>query len=545
MKLLGRIQFALLPLIGLGAWLGQDAQAQTTIDVTRDQIRVTTSGNPYSGPLVFANRQQRYTEPVWTYGIHFENGEETIMDNNISIANLNGSPILGAHGQGCVLRYTGRLNSAGGQSFPSLVTSNGGKIVLDAQARVNLVLDGSYFTRQFWCISDGTGKIEFDEGFVADNTQLGTVADGLGSIRLANVEFISHHSQSVPKGYRPDNRPGESPKINAHLVYEQIPGGIWTTRTNPQEYVGGLWPYVNMTINTETNLELPGVRTVWPDYTNWGGMWLYRRNVRLTKKGEADLILSGHQGYTDSSSLAITEGRVVFKSDAYQPDVAQFFNGPTCGQFLDIDVEGSGKLLVQTPLLRIKDLSLLSADGEIEIDLDKKIIGNQINLSGVGKLKVNIADGTLLQPGASFQILDFQTWNVNGNPELILEDYNGDITWNLDDLWVTGTIRVATGTILVNTEKGIGTKTSLVVRGNPIQQAAEVDLYHPSVDGKNIIFQVTDMAGRSQKLEAMQLSQGAERSMFLLNRGKLSSGLYQLSVFENGKRLATQRVVLQ
>jgi hypothetical protein len=178
--------------------------AQTwNLNMTTDSVSIT---GPYSDTrdILISNRQNRYSENIKKFGLHFRNGLQNQMTNNIQIANLFGSPILGAHGAGTEVIYNGKLSSDGGQSLPSLCVLNGGKIVLGPLAKIDLVLPGSFFTRQFWCLGDGTGTIEFAPGFVADRTLGGQVDSGLGSIRLSNCRFITHETQGLPLGYRPN-----------------------------------------------------------------------------------------------------------------------------------------------------------------------------------------------------------------------------------------------------------------------------------------------------------------------------------------------------
>ncbi len=534
----------LASLCGLIAIWPSLTEAQITLNALTDSLYVT---GPWTqqGRITFSNTQPRYTPAVTRFGIQLHNRAFTNVDNPIDITNLNGSPILGAHGLGTVLAYNGAMEAAGGRTFASIAPINYGRVLIGGQARINLVLAGSYFTRQFWCYSDGTGTIEFDSAFVADRTNLGTVANGLGSIRLSKCNLLTHSTKSLPKGYRPGNGGGPA-LINAHLVFDDRPGSVWETQTYPQEYVGGLWVQsAYMTLNTQTDLTLSGVRSVWTDYTNWGGTWFQKRNAILIKRGPAKLILSGDQGYTDSSQVWVKQGTIVFASPTVNPGLISFYNNstalPDVGNNLHLTIDSVGMVQQSTPKVVAKSVKLISPNASYQLQITDTISADTVACAG--RLVVTFPSGYDPWANARQSIRIIQSPNIIGRFDSLdvpdLTPYSNSLFWKTDSIYINGSIYIDHEVGIHNNLNALGAKAW----PNPASQFVKIQLPHNSHSaatiswinslGQTIATQTTELDDQGQ----LQLSRKSGKSL-------IPTGQYRLLIKTN-KGTYTSQVVWQ
>lgn len=478
--------------------LATQSQAQNwNINVLTDSISVV---GPYSDtrPIVFSQRQTRYTDPVRKFGLHFRNGMENEMNNRVTIANLMGSPILGAHGEGTVLRYNGHFSSDGGQSFPSLCVTNGGKIAFGPQAKIDLVLPNSFFTRQFWCLGDGTGTIEFMPGFIADRSNLGLADSGLGSIRLSNCKLVTHETQGLPLGYRPNPS-----QINAHLVFEHQPGSTWITKTNPQEYKGGLWVSKSMTLETETDLTISGVRSVWTDYTNYGGVFLEDSGVVLRKTGPAAFILSGNQGYAPYTRMELLSGKIWFQTDPYVAADSSLYASANrkTGQNLKLEIEQNAVAHFSAPTNHLNTLACKSAASSLWLSNGSILKAKWAQLKG--KFRLISHPGDNFQAGDSLHI--FQFGNQEGQfDELELPQLSQNLAWDTSSLYTAGILKVRQNTS-IGLQSKVGKETQ-IIWPNPASDFFELNwnghaevetkLELHSADGKRLCLQKASFSNR-------------------------------------------------
>ncbi len=494
-------------------------QAQTwNMNMLTDSINIT---GPYSDTrnIVVSERQMRYSDPVKKFGLHFRNNMVNEMANDVSISNLFGSPIIGAHGPRTVVNYSGNFQSAGGQSFPSLCVLDSGKIVLTAEARVNLVLSGSFFTRQFWCLSDGTGTVEFAPGFVADRTQQGVTADGLGSIRFSNCNLVTHETQGLPLGYRPN--PG---MINSHLVFEDQPGSRWITKTNTQDYKGGLWVRVSMAVETQSNLLLSGIRSVWSDYTNFGGIFLENPELTLVKEGASTLTITGEQGYNVGATLVIRSGNVNFVSNPYLANDSTFYKSQNrqTGQNLEILLEQNGTVQFSGTLAHIRKLNVQSENAVVRVSRGSTILAKEAEFGGT--FRFDIPSGIRLTVGDSFQVFAVNVLNGRFN-NLVLPTYGGAISWDTSGFYLRGILKVAVGDVVT----GFDAKellNQINVYPNPsadwisleLPQQESVDFWMYNAAGKEVFYQKNLKQGERISL------QGHSKGVFYF-KVRLQNGL--------------------
>jgi len=457
-------------------FLSYSGMAQTwNMNMLTDSISIN---GPYTDTraIVVSERQMRYTEPVKKFGLHFRNNLINEMTNNVNIANLFGSPIIGAHGSRTVVNYSGNFQSAGGQSFPSLCVLDSGKIVLTAASRINLVLAGSFFTRQFWCLGDGTGTVEFAPGFVADRTNQGAVADGLGSIRFSNCNFVTHETQGLPLGYRPNPA-----MINSHLVFEGQPGSRWITKSNTQDYKGGLWVRVNMSVEAQSDLLLSGVRSVWSDYTNFGGIFLENPGLTLAKEGSSTLTITGEQGYNIGATMVIRTGLVNFVSNPYVASDSTFYRSQNrqTGQNLEIRLEQNGTAQFSGTQAHIRKLAVTSDNAVVRVSRGATVLAKEAEFAGT--FRFDIPSGIRLAVGDSFQVFGVNA-QVGRFSNLVLPTYGGAISWDTSGFYSRGILKVAAGDIITGFDAKI-IAAQVRVYPNPTKDWLSLELpQHESAD---------------------------------------------------------------
>ena len=341
--------------------------------------------------LKFANSKINQYEPaLLDAGLHFYGGANVEADVNFTLTELRSSPILGAHGTGTVVHYRGDFYGNGGQSIPSVVPQGGGKVVLTQDASVELILPGSAFTRQLWVYGDGTGTLELEEGFKADSSGGIIVApdgtpilddivhSGLGSIRQSNNTVITHHTQNLPVGLRPDGSDGY--QVNGHFVFEDMGGSVWQTRTNPQVYIGAVWIGVDMTIDTGVDTTHAGITS----FSSWNGNYwadnafqTTAENVTVTKTGAASLILAEETAFLPGTVVAIEEGGVFFQKDPAA--------GSRKGSSNSVEGGGNLQLVVGTDGANGRNASVRF---EAPLSRIESLVGNQARIEVFGEVQM-------------------------------------------------------------------------------------------------------------------------------------------------------------
>jgi hypothetical protein len=286
-----------------------------------------------SGSVATADR---YTASLLNRGVHFGGGGTVAFSGAMQINDLNTDPVVGVR-NATTLEFSGAWTGDGGNEESHLTVIGGGTIRFAANAALDFIND-AYFTRQFWIYGDGTGTVEFAAGFVADKTNNGTMPNGIGSYRLGHVTLVTHSTPSLPVAIRPNSLGGNN--LNGHLVWEAQDGGTWSVRTANQSYLGGLWVTASMTVETLADLDLVGVRTVWSDYTNYGGIHVTKHTngdpTIVTKTGSGTLRLTGDQAYDVGSVLRVQQGTVEMLSNPMAAIGRNFTNGPN----LAIEAQG-------------------------------------------------------------------------------------------------------------------------------------------------------------------------------------------------------------
>lgn len=501
-------------MVGLMAFLGIPACfAQTSIDLQTDKVVYTPGQSLPAGNNAFVfknwvnetgnqNRVAVYDSNLLDYGLHFNNRSTNTIDGSVRLANngqgvqFRASPVFGAFGNQTVVLLDSLYDGDAGETKPSVVLGDSGKFVLGPNAQVDLILDGSYFTRQLWVWGDGTGKFELHKDFVADLTNQADTAFGCGSLRFSNTHFISHASQSLPLGYRPNISTG-IPDINAHLVFENEGGSVWEVATQDQEYKGGLWVRADMEIDCQHQLELSGVRTVTEasvggTYTNYGGIHVAGVGRQITKTGPAALILSGEQAYDSLVALNVQKGLVHFLSDAYVPSInSPSGTGNPNGPHLGLGIQSQGAAKVSSDSLRIRKWE---NQGHLSILLTSLIQSDSAYFGG--DLQVVLPQGMTLAAGDSFHILDFSWSNGQRFDQVFLNDLNGRIAWDTSALYSRGLLRVDSGSGTVTALQSVQVESGPRLYPNPLSTGQRLFIEWPARQDKALDIQVLNTQGQ-------------------------------------------------
>jgi hypothetical protein len=400
-----------------------------------------------------------------------------------------------------------------------------GKIVFGPQANIDLVLPGSYFTRQFWCLGDGTGTIEFAPGFIADRTLLGQVDSGMGSIRFSNCRFVTHETQGLPLGYRPNPA-----QINAHLVFENESGSRWITKTNPQDYKGGLWVRKSMTVETQSPLILSGVRSQWSDYTNYGGIFLEDTNLTITKEGAADLVISGEQGYARGASMFIRQGWVRMLSNAYVPQDSAFYEsgGRKTGQNLSVQLIDSAGLFISVTQCRIRKINFQGTNTRIRIKSASTLMVKDSALLD-GRFQFELLPAQNLTPGDSFQVF---LWKNPQGRFASVELPGTIISWDTTSLYSRGIIRYLGTT----QNKSVLQELELSIASNPAREVLQLARKESSGE---LTLEIRDLLWKS----IHRTTWPDREPMLRLQISKFPRGSYLVTVFRDKVPVALRKVV--
>jgi hypothetical protein len=259
-----------------------------------------------------------------------------------------------------------------------------GRFVIGKEATIDLIFPRyGNFTRQIWVYSDGTGIFELEEGFTADKSKGGKTNNACGSIRLSNVHFVTHSSESLPYYYKPDRYKPGLVNINSHLVFENEKGSVWHVKTNPQKFIGGVWIFEDAIVNTQKKLELAGVISEFSDYINYGGLMFKYPGRQLTKKGKSWLVISGPQIFAARSRLKIAEGGVELQSDPYNgsPNVYPWINVQN-GQHLTVQLQPETKLKVTGVTAHFDTLALTASSCHMDVKMNSVVYANHAQLNG-------------------------------------------------------------------------------------------------------------------------------------------------------------------
>jgi hypothetical protein len=398
----GSIEVAALTFLKEGYEIAIDADAPDRLTVSGE-----LTGSPtilFINDLPYSGDSHPPLADIRTRGLHFGGGGTMTLSATLATEPAS-SQIMGVHDH-TTLRFEGSLIANNGGQSPGLALTNGGRFLVAADAELDFIVPETFYTRQLWTTGDGTGVIEFDEGFVANQTENGTQGKGIGSLRLSNATVVTHHSQSIPLGFR--MRSDGSLQANGHMVFEDAPGGAWSIRTNPQEYFGAIWIFQDTTIDTQVDFTHYGTNEPNSDYLAENGLSIVN-TATLTKTGPATLMFAGDHAYKSGSILHIQEGSVVFQTD---PSNAPLFSkqgvqGPT----LNVEVATGARFVASAANIGIASLD--SAGGTVEVhgELDLADPGG-LSLDEASTLEIIL--GGLENPQSSGKISASGTAMIGG-----------------------------------------------------------------------------------------------------------------------------------
>lgn len=339
-------------------------------------------------------------------GLQFVGGGTRTISSTIRPADGNADPIFAVRGNTTV-EITGFWKGdevSGASNVDTLINlTTNGKLLFKASSHVDLI-NTSYFTRQFWVSGDGTGTIEFADGFVSDRTLNGTTPDGIGSYRLGNVTLITHSTVGLPVAWRPGGTSSNGTSLNGHFVWETQAGGKWIAKTHAQEYKGGFWVGVNMGIQTDVDVTHTGVTTAWSDYTNYGAFQTNADGVTITKTGVAALILDSEQSWRVGSVLDVQQGRVDFNTNPGDATVRNRSDGGTTpihsGQHLTVLVADGAEARFQAAVSAIVSLQIADGGtGRVSGAAGNVLRTQGLGISGSGVF--DVTDGVLAVEGGT------------------------------------------------------------------------------------------------------------------------------------------------
>ena len=355
-------------------------------------------------------RMRPYPDNLMEMGLHFRTGAVVDVPMDIRMVDLNASHVIGAHGEGTVVRYQGRWQADGGNAFPNLMLTEGARFVFTAESSMNLVMSGSYFTRQLWVQGDGSGVLELEEGFVADHTVSDPLPNAMGTIRLGGATLITHHTRNMPQNTRPDGRGGHYQ--NGHIVFERVPGNRWIVDSTHQIYGAQLDFDTDAVVETRTALTHIGHRRVvlpvgpGGHFRSSGAFRTTSPDVTITKSGPGMLALEGEQSYHPGSRLLVEEGLLRMATDpglGRDPDARG-----NAGVYLQMTVKNDARAHFIGPLhrlqsLRIEDQAEVWVDDHLVLEVGEEITaGPGTALTVAGDIRGGLrAEGALNLPGST------------------------------------------------------------------------------------------------------------------------------------------------
>jgi len=403
-----------------------------TLDLTRNSKRIIDSD--LKADIVFKGRffPNVYGNELDTLGLIFKSGKYVQLSGTIRprpqihLTNFedtwHDSPLLNLSNHSTV-RFSGMWLSDNNYSKPVIHIREHSKFILGKESYMNLVFPAyGNFTRQLWVGSDGTGVFEVEKGFVADLSQKGSKCEGAGCFRFVNCTFISHDSASLPVYFRPEPTDKSKSFLNSHLVFENGDLSKWKIETQRQNFIGGLWMYNHLEVQTNKHLLLTGNFAHWSDYTNYGGLIFCNPNVTLTKTGKDTLTLDGQTCIAPGSQIEVKEGVLYIKRDLLHTeyDSVKLGKNKLNGNYLKIKICKGAVLRLNTESLRINELEMESG-AVLDLVLSTEIIAKKVVLAGKGysstKSRMLTLTISALQSQSSIKLN-----SINLNQQIITEE---------------------------------------------------------------------------------------------------------------------------
>jgi hypothetical protein len=144
------------------------------------------------------------------------------------------------NGPNTAVHITGKWDGDGSNQNSWLVVNNGAKVFIDSTAQLDTISDDGKL-RSFAGRGDGTGTVEFADGFVANSRD--TVPDVVEFYVWSpgNFRWITHSNTNFP---------------DSNVEINQEDGGVWSVQTRAQTLTAGLTTSRSFTIETQADLTL-------------------------------------------------------------------------------------------------------------------------------------------------------------------------------------------------------------------------------------------------------------------------------------------------
>lgn len=276
---------------GSGILLGQDAQPNN------------------SGPPSFI---QPPTSQIVAHAFLFDNGQSNTIGGMGGFDSVNSAPILAVNGPSTSVHITGRWDGDGSNQNSWLVVTNGAKVYIDSTAQLDTISDDGKL-RSFAGRGDGTGVIEFADGFVANARD--SVPDVVEFYVWSpgNFRWITHSDTNFP---------------DSNIEINQEDGGVWSVQTRAQTLLAGLTTSRSFTIETQADLTL----------ARDAAFHSFDGTKTVTKTGAGTLTVAGDwsigsgattrtQDTSLGTTFAITSGKFVTLTDMGQAATSAGANG--------------------------------------------------------------------------------------------------------------------------------------------------------------------------------------------------------------------------
>ena len=183
---------------------------------------------------------QATTAQILAHAFLFDNGQTNTIGGMGGFDPVNSSPILAVNGPNTSVHITGKWDGDGANQFNWLVVTNGAKVYIDSTAQLDTISDDGKL-RTFDARGDGTGVVEFADGFVANSRD--TVPDVVEFYVWSpgNFRWITHSDTNFP---------------DSNIEINQEDGGVWSVQTRPQTLHRGVTTSRSFTIETQADLTL-------------------------------------------------------------------------------------------------------------------------------------------------------------------------------------------------------------------------------------------------------------------------------------------------
>ena len=153
-----------MALMSFGAPQLAAVDASITQDLKRDPALTLGADIAQVQTIRQVGKPKRYSEQMLTGGVHVRDAGEVHANFTLQAGNSVASTLFGVHGDNTHVLYGGHWQGDASGGYPMLVLTEGGRLTFTAETHVDLVMEGSFFTRQIWAWGDGTGTIELAEG---------------------------------------------------------------------------------------------------------------------------------------------------------------------------------------------------------------------------------------------------------------------------------------------------------------------------------------------------------------------------------------------